>query len=428
MRKSIILQLLTAVLLLGATAPDTFGQECPDVAVLTRGQQGPMIAVRYLADDALGGRLAGSPGERCAGDYIASRFATLKLKPAGSDGTYFQSFSVASAANPHAPGGTGRNVIAVLEGADPLLKNEFVIVGAHYDHLGMGQFGSTSGDQKPAIHNGADDNASGVAALLEIAAQLARGQRPARSIVFMAFSGEEAGLLGSAHFANNPTIQLTNARAMINLDMVGRLGAGPLIVYGTGTASEWEKLVRAAADEQKVALTLNPDGYGASDHTSFYLKDIPVLHFFTNVHGDYHKPSDDWEKIDAAGLNKVSAIVTALARQAANKETTLTLVKGAGRPPSAGGGGYGAYLGTVPDFAPVAKGVKLSGVREGSPAAAAGIKAGDVIIRFDDTEIKDLQAMTDALRLRKPGESVKITVLREGREVVVTATFGRRGS
>jgi hypothetical protein len=384
-----------------------------------------MITVRYLADDALGGRLAGSPGERCAGEFIAQRFAALKLKTAGSDGTYFQSFSAASAVNPHAPGGTGRNVIAILEGADPQLKNEFVIVGAHYDHLGMGQFGSTSVDKKPAIHNGADDNASGVAALLESAAHLARGPRPARSIVFAAFSGEEAGLLGSAHFVNNPTITLTNARAMINLDMVGRLGAGPLIVYGIGTANEWEKIVQAAAAEQKVGVSLKPDGYGASDHTSFYLKDIPVLHLFTNSHSDYHNPGDDWEKIDAGGLNKIAAIVTTLARQAANKETTLTLVKGVGAPAS-GGGGYGAYLGTVPDFAAVPKGVKISGVRENSPAAQAGLTAGDIIIRFDDTEIKDLQGMTDALRLRKPGESVKITVLRAGQEVVVTAVFGRR--
>jgi acetylornithine deacetylase/succinyl-diaminopimelate desuccinylase-like protein len=428
MRNSIVLRLLTPIVLLGTGAPAVLAQDCPDAARLTAGHAGVMATVRYLADDALGGRLAGSPGERCAGDFIAQRFAALGLKPAGVEGTYFQAFPLASTLNPHAPQGNGRNVIALLEGADPQLKNEFVVIGAHYDHLGMGLFGSTSADQQPAIHNGADDNASGVAALLDIAARLKRGPRPARSVLFVAFSGEESGLLGSMFFAGNPTLQLTNARAMINLDMVGRLGAGPLIVYGIGTATEWEKLVRDAATAAKVNVTLQQDGYGASDHTSFYLKDIPVLHFFTNVHADYHKPTDDWQKIDAAGIDKVSAIVAAVARQAADKQTSLTLVKGVGRPPApAGSGGYGAYLGTIPDFSPVPRGVKLSGVRENSPAAVAGLAAGDIIIRFDDTEIKDLQGMTDALRQRKPGESVKITVLRDDKEVVVTAVFGRRG-
>ena len=426
MRKSIVLNLLTPLLLIGAAAPAR-GQDCPDVAKLTAGQSGAMVIVRYLADDSLGGRLAGSRGERCAGEFIARQFATLGLKPAGALGTYFQEFPLASVVNPHAPTGNGRNVIALLEGADPVLKSEFVIVGAHYDHLGMGAFGSTSPNQQPAIHNGADDNASGVAAMLDIAARMSKGPRPARSVLFMAFSGEESGLLGSAYFAANPTIALSKARAMLNLDMVGRLGAGPLIVYGTGTATEWQSVVSDAATAQNLQLTLNPDGYGASDHTSFYLKDIPVLHFFTNVHSEYHNPGDDWEKIDAAGLDKVAAVVTTVAQRAASKDATLTLVKTA-PPAPVQGGGYGAYLGTVPDFAPVKYGVKISGVRDGSPGAVAGLKGGDVIIRFDDEEIADLQGMTNALRKRKPGDAVRITVLRDGKEVVLNATLGRRGN
>jgi hypothetical protein len=426
MHNSIILQLLTPVILLSAAVPDAYGQGCPDVTKLTAGHKGAMAAVRYLSDDALGGRLAGTPEERCAGDFIAARFAALKLKPAGSNGTYFQEFSVASVTNPHAPGGKGRNVLGMLEGSDPQLKNEFVIVGAHYDHLGMGAFGSTSKDQKPAIHNGADDNASGTAVMMEVAARLARVPRPARSIVFMAFSGEESGLLGSAHFANNPTFTLANSKAMINLDMVGRLGKGPLIVYGIGSAEEWKQLVTAATAKEQVEVTLQDDAYGASDHTSFYLKDIPVLHLFTNVHGDYHNPGDDWEKIDAPGMEKVSSIVTTLASQAANKTTRITLRKGAGKPPTPASGGYGAYLGTVPDFSPVKYGVKISGTRENSPAAQAGLQAGDIIIKFDDRAIADLQGMTDALRTYKPGDKVKITVLRGDKEVVMDAVFGKR--
>ena len=427
MRKSIIRQVLTASLLLSAAPPYLHAQACPDAAKITAGMKGPIATVRFLADDALEGRLAGSPAERCAGDFIAKRFQKLGLKPAGENKTYFQSFALASVVNPHAPTGTGRNVLAWLEGSDPQLKKEFIVVGAHYDHLGMGAFGSTSNEQTPQIHNGADDNASGVAALLDVAERLSKRGRPARSILFVAFTGEEEGLLGSAHFASNP-IELAGARGMINMDMVGRLGQGPLIVYGIGTAREWKDLINASASRENVQLTLLDDGYGASDHTSFYLKDIPVLHFFTNVHADYHKPSDDWQKVDAAGLQRVASIVAHVTSTIANKQTTLTLVKGAGKPPGSAGEsrGYGAYLGTVPDFSPVPRGVKLSGVRDGSPAHKAGLQAGDVIIRFDDTEIADLQGMTDALRERKPGEVVKVAVLRAGKEVLLTATLGRR--
>jgi hypothetical protein len=423
MRKSIIRQVLTASFAIVVAALPAAAQTCPNAARLTAGLKGPIATVRYLSDDALQGRLAGSPGERCAGDFIAARFKALGLKAAGDSGTYFQSFSLASV-TPHAPTGTGRNVVAILPGADSRLRDEYIIIGAHYDHLGMGEFGSTSTDG-PAIHNGADDNASGVAALLEAAARLKVAPRPARSIVFIAFTGEEEGLLGSAYYANNAEL-IKRSHAMLNMDMVGRLGAGPLIVYGIGSATEWKDVVSKVAAKENVELTLLDDAYGASDHTSFYLKDIPVLHFFSNVHGDYHKPSDDWEKIDSAGLMKVSRIVTNVARAVASNNTPLTLVKGAGKPPSNATGGYGAYLGTVPDFTPVPKGVKLSGVRENSPAANAGLRAGDIIIAFDSTEIKDLQGMTDALRARKPGDAVRITVLRDGKEVSVDAVLGKR--
>lgn len=427
MRKSIIRQALTASALLSAAPAVLLAQDCPDPARLTNGLEGPVAVVRYLADDALAGRLAGSPGERCAGEYIAARFAELGLQPAGDAGTWFQSFDVASAVNPHAPTGTGRNVVAVLEGSDPNLRNEYIIVGAHYDHLGLGGFGSTSGDSTPAIHNGADDNASGVAALVEVAEQLSQN-KPARSVVFVAFSGEESGLIGSAFYANHPHAPLTRARGMLNMDMVGRLGDGPLIIYGTATATEWPALLERMGKTHGIEITQVGDGFGASDHTSFYLKDVPVLHFFSNVHGDYHKPSDDWEKIDVKGLTRISALITDIARDIADSEKPLTLVKGAGRPPGAASSrGSGAYLGTIPDFTPVPKGVKLSGVTSGAPGAVAGLRGGDIIIRFDDDEIADLQGMTNALNARKPGDAVRITVLRDGAEVVLTATLGRRG-
>ena len=390
----------------------------------------PLSAVRYLADDGLEGRLAGTAGERCAGDYIAAEFRRLGLRPAGEDGSYFQSLPLASVLNPHAPGGTGRNVIGALPGADPVQADEWVVIGAHYDHLGEGGPGSlTPGTQ--AVHNGADDNASGVAAMMAAAERLAAGPRPARSVLFIAFTGEESGLLGSAHFAARPSIAPGRMVAMINLDMVGRLGEGPLIVYGVDTAEEWPALLAPAADQAGVRVATRGEGYGPSDHTSFYLKDIPVLHLFTNTHADYHKPSDDWEKIDAAGLQRVSALVTSLALATANRPAPLTLVRGAGRPPGTGGpalAGYGAYLGSVPDFTPVERGVKLGGVTPGSPAAAAGLQAGDVILGIGEHGVADLQAMTDALRAYKPGQTVVVHFDRAGTARTVEVTLGNRAA
>ncbi len=346
----------------------------------------PTVVGEYLAADDLEGRLAGSPGARCAGDFIARQLELLGLEPAGEDGTFFQSLPLASSINPHAPSGTGRNVVALLRGDDPDRRTEIVIVGAHYDHLGRGPFGSLEPDANE-IHNGADDNASGVAALLETADRLVHRQPPARSILFIAFTGEEFGLLGSAHYTRSPTIPLERAVAMLNLDMVGRLGTGPLIVYGIDTAAEWEELVSETAAELGLEVAFNGSGYGPSDHTSFYSSDIPVLHFFTNVHSEYHKPTDDWELIDVEGLFSVSALVAGIAERVAERPTRLTLQR-TEAPPPAREGGYGAYLGTVPDFAPVDFGVRLSGVRAGSPAEQAGMQKGDVLIRFDGAEIE----------------------------------------
>jgi membrane-associated protease RseP (regulator of RpoE activity) len=270
-----------------------------------------------------------------------------------------------------------------------------------------------------------------VAALLAAAEQLARGARPARSVLFIAFTGEESGLLGSAHFVAHSTIAPDTMIAMINMDMVGRLNTSPLIVYGVDTAAEWRPLLERAGRAASTELVFRGEGYGPSDHTSFYARDIPVLHFFTNVHGDYHRPSDDWDRIDVAGIAKVAVIVSDVATAVADRRPLLTLQRGAGQPPSAGGSrsaGYGAYLGSVPDFTPVARGVKLSGVTPGSPADKAGIRAGDIIVGMDSTVIADLQAMTDALSAHKPGDAVTVKLLRAGTEVSVSVTLGTRAA
>ena len=416
---------MSGLALIAIVASPLAAQTCPDAAILTRGVTEPLATVRYLADDALQGRLAGSAGERCAAEYIAARFRALGLEPGGTAGTFFQDVPLASAINPHATGGSGRNVMALLRGGDPIARAEIIIIGAHYDHLGHGSFGSMApGDS--AIHNGADDNASGVAAMLRAAALLSQGQRPARSVLFMAFTGEESGLLGSAHFTRSPTVDLSKARAMINMDMVGRLGGAPLIVNGVGTATQWRGVIEPAAARIPLQLAMKDEGWGPSDQTSFYAADIPVLHLFTNTHGDYHKPTDDWQRIDAAGLEKVSQLVAAVTRSVAASAAPLSLVR-TQRPAAPAAGGSGAYLGTIPDFAPVERGVLLGGVTGGSPAEAAGMKKGDVLIRLGTHDVKDLEAFTAALQAHKPGDTVEVVVMREGREVRLRATLGRRG-
>jgi hypothetical protein len=305
-----------------------------------------------------------------------------------------------------------------------------VVVGAHYDHLGEGGTPNSLAPGERAIHNGADDNASGVSAVLRAAEVIARGPRPARSILFVAFTGEESGLLGSAHFVANPTLAGGTIVSMINLDMVGRLGAGPLIVYGVDTAEEWRAIVEPAAARASVPIAARGEGFGPSDHTSFYLKDIPVLHLFTNTHADYHKPTDDWNRIDGPGLEKVSALVSEIATAVANRQTVLTLRRGAGEPPRAGAAraGSGAYLGSIPDFTPVERGVKLSGVTAGSPADKAGVKAGDIVLAIGSHQVGDLQAMTDALNAFKPGEATTVTVLRATERLTLAVTLGSRAS
>jgi hypothetical protein len=404
------------------------GQACPDPALLTRGVDGVLATVRYLADDALEGRLAGSAGERCAGDYIAARLQSLGLTGGGPAGSFFQEVPLASTIYPDAVGGSGRNVVALLPGGDPALRHEVIVIGAHYDHLGHGAFGSAAPDRAGEIHNGADDNASGVAAMLRVAELLAAGPTPDRSVLFVAFTGEEAGLLGSAHFVREPALPLERVRAMLNLDMVGRLEERPLIVYGTGTAQEWLPLLEPLAAELGVELAARPEGFGPSDHTSFYRNDIPVLHFFTNTHADYHRPDDDWDRIDAAGLERVAGLVAGITRVAAAPDTRLTLVRGAGEPARAGSAsGRGrASLGTIPDFTPVPRGVLLGGVAPGSAGERAGLQKGDILVRLGDHDIADLEAFNAALLAHEPGDDVLIVVLRDGREVRTTATLGSR--
>jgi len=396
----------------------------------------PLDDIRFLSDDRLAGRLTGSPGADTAAAYLARRFQAVGLQPAA--GGWFQTFTIARdapvAQHAHVAGLKGSNVIGLLPGRDPILRNEAVIVGAHYDHLGLGGFGSLDPDSTGKVHNGADDNASGAAMLIQIASRLA-AMPPARTVIFIAFSGEELGLLGSAYYVKQPLYPLSTTLAMINLDMVGRLRQKRLIIYGSRTAKEFPALLDSLNWHAGLDLKAQGDGYGPSDQSSFYAAGRPVLHFFTDLHEDYHRTTDDWQKINVEGFGQVAGFVTGLVTALANRPGPLTPVTAATRLPASSetsrpepaSPGYGAYLGTVPDMTDSPGGVRLLGVRAGSPAEKAGLRGDDIITRIGDMNVPDLQAMTDALRSHQPGDTVDIVVRRGNVETTLRATLGSRG-
>lgn len=563
---------------------------CPNPSSLIRGLDGAMAHVRFLADDALGGRETGMPGARCAADYIAAHFRELGLQGAGADGSFFQTFQVqvgsqlgeentlevnggplelggdwipfgfsaggsvtgdlvyggpgvsmpgdpedryahldiqgkivvVEGGDPHqsdvptisgephhkasiaagrgaagilillpegeslprpeseslpalkipAAGISGpaassvreaaqsggsvnftatldprmveaRNVVALLPGTNPSLAREVVVVGAHYDHLGFGGGGSSLAPGSGEVHNGADDNASGTGALLEVARRLVEASDETdRSVLFIAFTGEEKGLWGSAHYVQNPLAPLQNTVSMINMDMVGRLRENTLTVYGTGTAEEFPSMLQETnrAQPEPFELSFIPDGVGASDHNSFYLGNIPVLMLFTNTHPEYHRPDDDWDLINAPGLERIAAFATAITGRLAGQGTAdalaLTFQEAAGNPHGAMAAAaeddsgsqprsFSASMGTIPDMTPRDFGVRVAGVREGSAAEKAGLMAGDILVEFAGHEITDLYAYTYALREHKPGDEVEVVVIRDGERLHFKAVLGQ---
>ena len=392
----------------------------------------PLDDIRFLSDDRLGGRMTGSPGADSAAAYLARRFQAVGLQQAA--GGWFQTFPIArdlpAAQNAHVAGLTGRNVIGLLPGHDPVLRNETIIVGAHYDHLGLGGFGSLDPDSTGKVHNGADDNASGSAMLIAIAQRLAAAP-PARTVVFIAFSGEELGLLGSSYYVKQPVYPLATTLAMVNLDMVGRLRNKRLIVYGSRSAREFPALLDSLNWYAGFDLKAQGDGYGPSDQSSFYAAGRPVLHFFTDLHEDYHRTTDDWQKINIQGFGQVATFVTGVVTALANRPGPLTLMPAATQIPASSVGppmpGYGAYLGTVPDMTDNPGGVRLLGVRAGSPAEKAGLRGDDIITKIGDTSVSDLEAMTQALRSHHPGDTVTVVVRRGTETTTLRAVLGERG-
>lgn len=323
---------------------------------------------------------------------------------------------------------TVNNVLAYLPGK----TDEFIIVGAHYDHLGYGNVDSLAPSQIGQIHPGADDNASGTAGVLELARLLAprKGQLQ-RGILFADFAGEELGLLGSAEWVREPTLPLNKAVAMINMDMIGRIKDEKVFIGGTGTGATFKALLDDEKTKFPFHVEYSASGYGASDHTSFVGKGIPVLFFFSGLHSDYHKPSDTWDKIDAPDAAKLLDFIddVALKLDSANERVAFVTVKEdqpGGLSSTGGGSGYGPYFGSIPDFGQEENGVKFSDVRPGSPAAKAGFKAGDILVQFGDKPIHNLYDFTDALRRSKVGDVVDVRVLRDGKPVNASVKLEQR--
>jgi len=320
---------------------------------------------------------------------------------------------------------TVNNVLAYLPGK----TDEYVIIGAHYDHLGRGNYDSLAPSQIGQIHPGADDNASGTAGVLELARVFApmKGQLQ-RGVLFASFAGEELGLLGSAHWVQEPTLPLDKAVTMLNMDMIGRIKDDKVYIGGVGTGSTLKPMLEKAEAKSNFKVEYSAGGYSASDHTSFVTKHIPVLFFFSGLHSDYHKPSDTWEKINPQAAARLVDVVGNTGLELAEAPDRPTFVAVVEDKPLAGGsgGGYGPYFGSIPDFGQVENGVKFSDVKPASPAEKAGLKAGDILVQFGDKPIKNLYDFTDALRRSKVGDVVDVTVLRDGKPVKAAVKLEQR--
>jgi Tol biopolymer transport system component len=323
------------------------------------------------------------------------------------------------------------NVAGLIPGKGAL-GDQVVVIGAHYDHLGYGGSSSMRPNEE-AIHNGADDNASGTVAVLHAAQRLQRrlaGVDNHRAVLIALFSAEEAGLAGSAHMVDDFPLPLEKVVAMINLDMVGRLRDDTLVALGSESAAEWDAALQQIAGDAGLEITRRGDGYGPSDQTSFYAKQIPVLHFFTGAHQEYHVPEDDPETINAEGAIRVVAVTARIGEALARGELSPVYARASAAPAMGGDSrGYGAYLGTVPDYRAMGAtqgGVLLSDVRPGGPADLAGIRGGDTIVAMAGTSIENLYDMTFALQDNRPGDTIEVVVLRGGERLALRATLGDR--
>ena len=378
--------------------------------------------VAVLADDKLEGRQTGTIGEQEAAAFIADRFSDMGIEAKGTDG-FYQAFSFKPKTGPHSEVTfttmaedstvTGTNVVAFINNN----AENTVIIGAHYDHLGYGGEGSLHKGEK-AIHNGADDNASGVAVMLNLAGKL-KDTNTANNYLFIAFSGEEMGLLGSNYFVKNPTIDTKAVSYMINMDMVGRLKQdSTLAVYGTGTSPIFKQVLNS--HNEKFKLIQKESGIGPSDHTSFYLADIPVLHFFTGQHEDYHKPGDDSEKLNYQGMETISTyIFEVISDLNDNGKLPFRKTKNESEETPR----FKVGLGVVPDYMYDGKGMRIDGISEDKPAQKAGLLKGDVVVKLGDSSVVDMMSYMRALSVFEAGDATQVQVERKGDTLTIDLNF-----
>ncbi|WP_432411844.1 M28 family peptidase [Rasiella sp. SM2506] len=382
-----------------------------------------------LADDSFNGRQTGTDGELQAAKYIENRFIEIGLQPKGDNKNYTQTFTFRPSSNPHEQAEytglkgdstlTGTNVVAFLDND----AETTVVIGAHYDHLGMGGEGSLYREKKAAIHNGADDNASGVAVLLNLAEKLKnapRAESKGNNYLFIAFSGEEMGLLGSNYFVKNSTVPITSISYMINMDMVGRLNAeNTIAVHGVGTSPIFKQTL-FANNNDTFNIAEHNSGIGPSDYTSFYLVDIPVLHFFTGQHEDYHKPGDDAEKLNYEGMKKISAYIFAIITDLRDtKKLAFRKTKNESEEVPR----FKVGLGVVPDYLFTGKGMRIDGISEDKPAQKAGLQKGDVVIKLGEFEVTDMMSYMKALATFEEGQTTQVVIKRDKAEQEVAVTF-----
>ncbi|MEM6319186.1 MAG: M28 family peptidase [Bacteroidota bacterium] len=376
--------------------------------------------VVYLASDYLEGRETGKKGAIAAANYIAARFGELGLSPKGAETSFFQTFDFTYAPNQNATSAreakTGRNVIAYLDNQAPTT----VIIGAHFDHLGRGAHGSRFSDGS-VIYNGADDNASGVAGLLYLAKQLKASPSKKHNYLFIAFSAKEMGLTGSKYFVNNPTIEMSKVSYMLNLDMVGRLRAEKgLTINGAGTSPAWKKSFQHI-QTGNLKITTEDSGVGDFDHAPFYQADLPVLHFFTGNHIDYHKPGDDSEKINYEGIRTIAHWMQELIeKMPLTGKLPFTKTEDASEKKAAN---YRVTLGVMPDYGFQNGGMRIEAVLDGRPAQKGGLEDGDVIVKMDDLDVKNIYDYMDGLSTFKRGQTVKVKVKRGNQEIEKEVTL-----
>lgn len=375
--------------------------------------------VTFLADDSLEGREVGTQGELIAADYIATRMKENGLSPLGDNNTYFQVFSRKMKAHPHDTIGEGekiegRNVLGFLDNN----AEQTIVIGAHYDHLGYGEEGSLA-DSAGQIHNGADDNASGVAALLGLAKKL-NSQKIKHNVLFIAFTGEEKGLWGSNYFVKNASVPPSNMAFMINMDMVGRLDTNNrLAIYGIGTSPVFKPILDSCNVFQ-FQSKFDSSGVGPSDHTSFYLEDVPVLHFFTGQHKDYHKPTDDTEFINFEGIEKVADYIESIVISL-DKLDSIPFTKTKEKSKKARA--FKVTLGVIPDYLFDGEGMRIDGVKEDRPASNAGIEKGDIVVKMGEFSVISMTDYMECLSKFEKGSVVKVVVDRGGEKLEKEVLF-----